>query len=109
MCKLCEKDVEVAGDTGDLIDFVHEIIKEINPQKIILYGGIAEDQSKSVDLMVVADIGDEEMEKTRNILTEHDIGASIYSRREFDTMVERQRPFVMRVLKEGMVVYERQS
>ncbi len=113
MCQLCRRDYKINRETHEKIkNIIHKIIKEILPSKIILFGSFARGdwhEQSDVDLLIVADTKERFFERIGKVLdlndTDLELEPLVYTPFEFERMVREERPFIMNILDEGIVVY----
>ncbi len=115
MCELCRGDYQSRGeDYKKIKDVVHRIIREVHPLKVVLFGSFARGdwhEYSDADLMIVAEMEERFFERIGRILdlndTDLEIEPLVYTPEEFERMLKEERPFAMRILEEGIVVYEK--
>lgn len=99
------------------IDQLVEVIKELDPEKIILYGSVARNEIHSdsdIDLCVIKKTNDRLKVKREisDLIWEHNIGfdpeidINVYSPSVYYDWLERNDPFIEEIEK-GKVLYEK--
>ena len=100
----------------ELKRILEQIIKKYNPEKVILFGSLAEgkvDPSASdIDLFIVKkNVPKEGRERVYELdkLIDYKISADfvVFTPREFASSLKRNDPFVKYIVKKGKVLYER--
>jgi uncharacterized protein len=86
-------------------------IREFNPEKIILFGSAARGDytaESDLDVVVVMESDKNFFERTYEVMrrcrVDMPLDLLVYTPEEFESMVERQNPFICRVLKEGKLL-----
>ena len=114
MLKLCRVDIESSKEIFErIIEYKNEVIKELNPVLIILFGSFARgdiNEGSDVDIIAVADFKENFLERIKRLL---DININVglplepigYTPEEFEEMVRRGNPFLLKVLEEGKILY----
>jgi predicted nucleotidyltransferase len=93
---------------------VLERLKEYQPEKIILFGSYARDETdeySDLDFVLIKKTDKRFLERLIEVakLIDNDLGdvdVFVYTPEEFERMIEWGNPFIERVLKEGRVLYE---
>jgi len=90
------------------------IVKDYNPEKIILFGSLARGdyhELSDVDMIVIKKTRKRFLERIGDVLllndTEMHLECFVYTPEEFSEMIEEENPFIEEVLKSGVVVYEK--
>jgi predicted nucleotidyltransferase len=94
---------------------VLERLKEYQPEKIILFGSFARnetDEYSDLDFVLIKKTDKRFLERLIEVakLIDNDLGevdVFVYTPEEFERMIEWGNPFVERVLKEGRILYEK--
>jgi len=91
-----------------------EKLDEYGAGKAILFGSAARgdvDHWSDIDLVVIKRTDkrflDRLMELGEVLAPNYALDLLVYTPEEFEQMVSEERPFIMRVLEEGRVIYER--
>lgn len=91
------------------------IVKDYNPEKIILFGSLAKGdyhELSDIDMIVIKKTMKRFLERIEDVLllndTEMHLECFVYTPEEFSTMIEEENPFIEEVLKSGVVIYEKQ-
>jgi uncharacterized protein len=89
-------------------------LKRYDPERVILFGSAARgaaDAQSDIDILVVKETTDRFLDRLAHVydLVEPDfaLDALVYTPGEWAEMRARRNPFVERVLKEGVTIYER--
>ncbi|PIU52164.1 hypothetical protein COS91_00645 [Candidatus Desantisbacteria bacterium CG07_land_8_20_14_0_80_39_15] len=100
-------------DEQDLKNFLPLLVKKYRPKKIILFGSRARgdaNEKSDVDLVIVANLKVRFFKRIGMILDlykgKRDLEPLVYTEVEFDKMIKEKRPFIEKVLKEGIILYE---
>ncbi len=109
----------VLTDEKPILDMVNAIVREMNPEKIIVFGSRAKGTAQpdsDVDLLIVEN-GSEERKRSRRkemthlwkLLVHFPISQDIliYSPQEIDQWKNTKNHVISRALREGKVIYER--
>ena len=101
------------------LDSIVSIIKCVNPEKIYLFGSVADDNNEEdidIDLIIVAPSTDRPLErrlKLRRMLRDFDkrIGLDllVYTPEEFEMLAAQRSSFVYSAIKKGKAIYERKA
>ncbi|MBU7029552.1 MAG: nucleotidyltransferase domain-containing protein [Theionarchaea archaeon] len=90
------------------------IVKDYNPEKIILFGSLARGdyhELSDVDMIIIKKTRKRFLERIGDVLllndTEMHLECFVYTPEEFSKMIEEENPFIEEVLKSGVVVYEK--
>jgi hypothetical protein len=115
MLKLRRVNIERSGEIFKGIEkYKQEVINKLNPQKIILFGSFARgdiNEGSDVDLIVIANWKEEFLDRIKLLLNLNRFKIPLepigYTEEEFKNLVEQETPFILEILKEGKVIYER--
>lgn len=99
------------------VEGIVEALKPYDPEKVILFGSSARgdfDELSDFDLVIIKRTEKEFLDRLSEVarlLTTVPKSADIlvYTPEEFDQMVQEGRGFILRVLEEGKVIYEKGS
>ena len=101
------------------LDKIISIIREINPEKIYLFGSYAAestDEQSDIDLLIVAPSYERPLErrlKLRRMLSEFDrnIGLDllVYTPDEFETLLRETSSFISSVIGRGKKIYDHEN
>ena len=101
------------------LDNIVSIIKWVNPEKIYLFGSVADDnydKDSDIDLIIVAPSTDSPLErrlKLRRMLRDFDrrIGLDllVYTPEEFKMLAAQPSSFIYSAIKKGKAIYERKA
>ncbi len=98
----------------ELSEWVPRIVAEMRPERIILFGSAARGEageSSDIDLAIVAptELGffDRIGQAMRLYGGKREINVLVYTPAEWQRMLDEQRRFILRVVSEGIVLYER--
>jgi predicted nucleotidyltransferase len=113
MCELCKKSISSDKEIDKNIkNLMHSIIREYTPEKVILFGSFARGdyhQGSDIDLVVVGDFKKRFFDRIGKILeldkSNIELDALVYTGDEFDRMVREKRPFIMNILRGGIVAH----
>ena len=90
------------------------LISRLSPQKIILFGSLAQEQTQlwsDIDLVVVADTTDRFLDRTKELLRllQPTVGLDVlvYTPEEFDQLCLERTFFQEEILAKGKILYER--
>lgn len=116
MLKLCRVDLERIQEVLEGIEKYKEaVIREINPKKIILFGSFARgdvNEGSDVDLIVITDWKESFLDRIKRLLELNKFGIPVeplgYTEKEFEEMVREGNTFIMQVLEEGRIIYQRE-
>lgn len=99
------------------LDRIVEGLRRYRPQRVILFGSFARGDYHAlsdVDLLIVKETETPFLERIGQVLALFDwhdalpIEPLVYTPQELACMRQARNPFIERVLKEGIVIYERQ-
>lgn len=115
MRKLCRVDITRSEEIFRRIDeYKKKVVEVLDPEKIIMFGSFARkdfNEGSDIDLIVICDWKEDFLDRIGVLLRLNDFGLPIepigYTRDEFEMMVEDENPFILEMLKEGVVIYER--
>ncbi len=116
------KPVEMDLDTwqsrleSELARFVDFIVTHYSPQKIILFGSLAEGTSRlwsDIDLVVIRDTNERFLDRSKELLSslmpKVGLDLLIYTPAEFEQLCQERKFFREKILKKGKVLYERSN
>lgn len=114
MHKLCRIDLSRSKEIFEKIEEYKEtIVKKLKPKRIILFGSFARgdyNEGSDIDLIVIKDWNETFLDRIKVLLELNDQKLPIepigYAEDEFEKMIEDGNPFILRVLEEGVVIYE---
>jgi predicted nucleotidyltransferase len=93
---------------------VQDIVKNLNPYLIVLFGSFATNsinEGSDVDILVVADFQEDFLDRIRRLMDMNRFGIPIepvgYTLEEFREMKMRKNAFILEVLEKGKVMYSR--
>ena len=107
------QDIQQEGDT--LILDILEALRSYEPQRVMLFGSRArgeEDEYSDIDLIIIKQTEEAFLDRLRQVasLLSHlpkSVDVLVYTPQEFDQMVKEGRDFILMVLEEGKIIYER--
>jgi hypothetical protein len=93
---------------------VKEVVKNVNPHLIILFGSFATNninEGSDVDVLVVADFQEGFLDRITRLMDMNKFGLPVepvgYTPEEFREMKKRKNAFIIEVLEKGKVMYNR--
>ncbi|MEM3506372.1 MAG: nucleotidyltransferase domain-containing protein [Candidatus Bathyarchaeia archaeon] len=93
--------------------YAKEVIKELNPKLIILFGSFASgeiNEGSDIDILVVADFKEDFLERIKILMNLNRFSIPIepigYTEEEFEEMRKRNSLFVEEVLKKGKILFK---
>ncbi len=99
-----------------LEEIVNRIKKSEDVEKIILFGSTARgemDEYSDIDIVVIKETKERFIRRILDIESFADlpvhVDVFVYTPSEFATMLGEGNPFVERIIREGKIIYERQS
>lgn len=112
MSKICNIHLESRGEISSQIEqYCQEIIRELNPRQIILFGSFASgeiSEGSDIDIMVIADFRLSFLDRIKLLLDLNRFDLPIepigYTVEEFGRMRRAGNPFISRALEEGKVI-----
>jgi len=115
MSKICNIDLESRGEiSGQIEQYCQEIIRELNPRQIILFGSFATgdiNEGSDIDILVIADFQLSFLDRIKLLLELNRFDLPIepigYTAEEFDRMRQAGNPFVSRAVEEGKIMYQK--
>ena len=115
MLKLRRVNIERSREIFARIEkFKEEVISKLNPQRIILFGSFARgdiNEGSDVDLIIIAKWKEEFLDRIKLLMDLNKFKIPLepigYTEEEFKKLIEEGNPFILQVLKEGKVIYER--
>jgi predicted nucleotidyltransferase len=101
--------------TDALDHIVQTLVSEYHPQKVILFGSMAEgrvDEWSDIDLVIIKETSKRFLARLKEValLCRAPVGVDylVYTPAEFEQMASEGRPFIQEeVLRKGKVLYER--
>ena len=117
MRKICRVDIERSGEIFKGIEkYREEVVKRLNPAKVILFGSFARgyiNEGSDVDLIVIADWKENFLDRIKLLLDINSFNLPLepvgYTSKEFENAIEDKSPFILNLLEEGKIIYERQG
>ena len=114
MSKICNIDLESRGEiSGQIEQYCQEIIRELNPRQIILFGSFATgdiSEGSDIDIMVIADFQLSFLDRIKLLLELNRFDLPIepigYTAEEFDRQRRAGNSFVSRAVEEGKIMYQ---
>ncbi|MBC8497033.1 MAG: nucleotidyltransferase domain-containing protein [Anaerolineales bacterium] len=101
---------------SELARFVDFIVTHYSPQKIILFGSLAEGTSRlwsDIDLVVIRDTNERFLDRSKELLSslmpKVGLDLLIYTPAEFEQLCQERKFFREKILKKGKVLYERSN
>jgi len=98
---------------------VEKIINKFNPEKVVLFGSYAwgsPEKDSDIDLFIVKDFNGrrfEELKRIRRIISEENseapIDVLIYKPDEVEDKILKENSFILKILKDGRILYERRD
>ena len=115
MCRLCEAEIiEDADIQARIRRLVHRIIERYEPQEVWLFGSFAYGdwhELSDVDLMIVADDERRFIDRAVTVAELNDtamqVQAFVYRPDEYQQMREKEWPFLMQIIEDGVQLYAR--
>lgn len=115
MSKLCRVDLERSREIFEgLARYRAELIERLSPTRVILFGSFARgdiNEGSDIDLVVVARWKEGFLERIKTLLELNRFGIPLepigYTEDELQSMIADENPFVMEILREGKVIYEK--
>lgn len=93
-----------------------QIIKNYRPERIILFGSLARgnfSEDSDVDLLIIKETKDRRIDRIKKILLEVDYNLPfeplVYTQSELEERKKLGDSFILEVLSEGKVLYEKSS
>lgn len=114
MLKLRRVDIERSGEIFKGIEAYREkVVSKLNPKRIILFGSFARgdfNEGSDIDLIVIADWKEGFLDRIKTLMEMNDLKLPIepigYTEEEFEEMIRKGNPFILKVLEEGVVIYQ---
>ncbi len=98
----------------ELYRIIETLKREYDPEKIILFGSLTKDnihEWSDIDLVIIKKTSkrmiDRILEVTQLVNPKVGIDLFIYTPDEFAILVREKSPFIMKIVKEGKVLYEK--
>ncbi len=115
MYKLRRVDIERSSEVfGKIEDYVREVVKELNPYLVVLFGSFATgdvNEGSDVDIMIIADFKESFLDRIKRLMDINTFKIPIepigYTLEEFREMMKRKNPFIMEVMEKGRVMHKR--
>ena len=99
-----------------LHEVVHQIVPALDPEQIILFGSMARGdvhEDSDLDLLIVKETDRPFLRRIDDVLAVLDVDVPVeplvYTPAELARMRDEGRDFILTILEEGRVVYERRS
>jgi len=93
---------------------VREVVKELNPYLVVLFGSFATgdvNEGSDVDIMIIADFKESFLDRIKRLMDINTFKIPIepigYTLEEFREMMKRKNPFIMEVMEKGRVMHKR--
>lgn len=107
------QDLQQKNDT--LIPAIVEALRSYDPEKVILFGSRArsqDDEYSDIDLVIIKRTEEDfldRLSKVARLLSPlpESVDVLVYTPEEVNQMVEEGRDFILMVLEEGKVIYEK--
>lgn len=117
MRKLCRVDLGRSEEIFEKIDeYKKKVVEVLNPEKIIMFGSFARkdfNEGSDIDLVVICNWKEDFLDRIGVLLKLNDLNLPIepigYTSGEVESMVRDGNQFILELLKEGVVVYEKRS
>jgi uncharacterized protein len=98
----------------DKIDRVKQCLMKYKPERIIIFGSCARDDSdeySDIDVVIIKQTDKRFIERLieASKFLDNDLGkvdVFVYTQEEFEGMKKRRNPFIETVLEEGRVIYQ---
>jgi len=95
-------------------DYVERVVRELDPQQVILFGSFAEgdfNEASDIDVVVVADFKESFHDRIKLLMRMNELGIPIepigYTKEEFGEMRARRNPFILEVFEKGKTLYSK--
>jgi predicted nucleotidyltransferase len=93
---------------------VERIVQGVHPRQVILFGSLARGDYHSgsdLDVCIIVDRAEGWFERQKRIrklihIPGIDVEPHVYTREEFDRMLQEENPLALRIAKEGKTLYE---
>ncbi|MBC7128617.1 MAG: nucleotidyltransferase domain-containing protein [Thermoplasmatales archaeon] len=117
MHKLCRVDIKRSKEILEGIEkYKEKIIKILKPEKIILFGSFARgdfNEGSDIDIVVIAEWKENFLDRIKILMDLNDYSLPVeaigYTKEEFEKMKEEKNPFILNILEEGKIIYEKTS
>ncbi len=117
MRKLCRINLGRSEEIYRDIDrYKENVVRVLDPEKIIIFGSFARkdfNEGSDIDLIVIRDWKEDFLERIGVLLNLNDLNLPIepigYTGDEIEMMVRDGNAFILEVLREGTVIYDRKS
>jgi predicted nucleotidyltransferase len=100
----------------ELTDWVGRIVAEMRPERVILFGSAARGEAgedSDIDLVVIADAPGSFFDRIGQVMNlyrgHREINVLAYTPAEWQQMVAEERSFILTVIAEGRVLYQREA
>jgi len=115
MLKLCSINIERSEEVFERIaDYKQKVVRQLNPNRIILFGSFARgdfNEGSDIDLVVIGDWKQDFLDRIRVLLDINEFGLPIeavgYTEDEFEHMIREGNRFIIEVISTGKVIYSR--
>lgn len=115
MHKLCRVNIEKSEEIyGKIGSYVHQLIDKINPKLIILFGSFAKkdfNEGSDIDIVVVANFKEKFLDRIKTLMELNTFKIPIepigYTPEEFYKMKERGNAFILEVIQNGKILFEK--
>lgn len=108
-----ERETELKNELVRILDI---IINEYAPEKVILFGSFAEGKThewSDIDLLIIKETSKRPVERcielSKIIKPKVGIDLFIYSPEEYKNLINEKFSFLLNILKNGKVVYEKRN
>jgi predicted nucleotidyltransferase len=108
-----ERQSELRKELDRILDI---IIREYRPEKIILFGSLAEDnihEWSDIDMLIIKETQerpvDRCLELSRLIQPKVGVDLFIYTPEEYNTLLKEKYSFLLNILDRGKVIYEKRD
>lgn len=108
-----ERQSELKKELARIIDL---IIKEYRPEKIILFGSLAENKIhewSDIDMLIIKNTQDRPIDRNLELfrLTHPKVGVDffIYTPEEYNALLKEKYSFLLNILERGKVIYEKRN
>ena len=108
-----EREKSLQEELGRIVKVIET---EYAPEKIVLFGSLAQDQVhewSDIDLLIIKSTNKRPIERTMELvgLIKPKVGIDlfIYTPEEYDLLLTERYSFIMNVIKTGKTVYEKRS
>ncbi len=115
MRNLCRVDLERSEELFKGIDeYKKKVVEVLNPEKIIMFGSFARkdfNEGSDIDLVVICNWREDFLDRIGVLLKLNELNLPIepigYTSHEVEMMIRDRNPFILEILKEGIVIYQK--